>query len=43
MDDKGADAVGLIGTIPVEFEQGGEILKTMAIAGQPLSEVHGHN
>lgn len=37
--DKGAAAVGLEGTIPVEFEQGGELSTTMAIAGQPLSEV----
>merc|ERR1719482_2291085 len=37
--DKGAEAVGLTGTIPVEFSQGNDTLSTMAIAGQPLSEV----
>jgi len=37
--DKGADAVGLIGTIPVVFEQGNDTCQTMAIVGQPLSEV----
>jgi len=39
LDDKGAEAVGLIGTIPVEFEHGDTVLKTMAMPGQPLSEV----
>eukprot|EP00325_Prymnesiales_sp_UTEX-LB-985_P025715 CAMPEP_0174718244 /NCGR_PEP_ID=MMETSP1094-20130205/28388_1 /TAXON_ID=156173 /ORGANISM="Chrysochromulina brevifilum, Strain UTEX LB 985" /LENGTH=217 /DNA_ID=CAMNT_0015918299 /DNA_START=13 /DNA_END=666 /DNA_ORIENTATION=+ len=37
--DKGAAAVGLIGTIPVEFTQGNDTRTTMAIQGQPLSEV----
>ncbi|KAG8461205.1 hypothetical protein KFE25_002394 [Diacronema lutheri] len=37
--DKGAEAVGLIGTVPVEFVQGNNTLKTMAMANQPLSEV----
>jgi len=37
--DNGASAVGLIGTIPVEFSQGNTTLNTMAIQGQPLSEV----
>jgi len=38
-DVKDAAAVGLVGTIPVAFEQGNETIETMAIAGQPLSEV----
>ena len=39
LTDKGGSAVGLVGTIPVIFEQGNETRKTMALAGQPLSEV----
>ena len=39
MVDKGNSAVGLIGNIPVTFTQGNETLSTMAIVGQPLSEV----
>ena len=39
LSDKGSSAVGLVGTIPVIFEQGNNTAKTMAIAGQPLSEV----
>ena len=39
MADKGNSAVGLIGNIPVTFTQGNETLSTMAIVGQPLSEV----
>lgn len=31
--------MGLIGTIPVSFTQNNETLSTMAIVGQPLSEV----
>lgn len=38
-DDQGADAVGLTGTIPVEFTHGNDTLKTMAYVGQPLSAV----
>lgn len=38
-DVKDASAVGLVGTIPIIFEQGNETLETMAIVGQPLSEV----
>lgn len=30
---------GLIGSVPVEFKQGDIVLSTMAIAGQPLSQV----
>ena len=41
MDDRGAAATGLIGTIPVTFTQNNETLSTMAILGQPLSEVAG--
>ena len=37
--DGGEASVGLIGDIPVTFSQGNETLKTMAIVGQPLSEV----
>jgi hypothetical protein len=37
--DKGAAAVGLIGDIPVVFSQGNSTLETMALQGQPLSEV----
>lgn len=37
--DKGAEAVGLIGTIPVDFSQGNDTLSTMAIVGQPLMDV----
>jgi hypothetical protein len=32
-------ALGLTGTIPVVFQQGGESRKTMALVGQPLKEV----
>jgi len=39
LEDKGAEAVGLSGTIPVEFEHSDVKLKTMAMPGQPLSEV----
>ena len=34
-----ASAVGLEGTIPVVFSHGNETISTMAIVGQPLSEV----
>ena len=37
--ERGAKGVGLIGTIPVVFSQGNETRETMAIVGQPLSEV----
>lgn len=37
--DLGASAVGLTGSIPVEFTQGNETLRTMATVGQPLSAV----
>jgi len=37
--DRGAAAVGLVGTIPVEFTQGNDTVSTMAFVGQPLSEV----
>jgi hypothetical protein len=37
--DKGGAAIGLIGTIPVEFAQGDGVLVTLAMPGQPLSEV----
>ena len=37
--DAGAEAVGLTGTIPVEFSQGNDTLSTMAMAGQPLGDV----
>lgn len=30
---------GLIGTVPVEFKQGDAVRSTMALAGQPLSQV----
>ncbi|KAJ1621627.1 hypothetical protein T492DRAFT_1068326 [Pavlovales sp. CCMP2436] len=39
MSDQGFQAVGLIGTIPVEFRQNEDVRTTMAIVGQPLSEV----
>ena len=39
MTDHGEKAVGLIGDVPVTFTQGNETLSTMAIVGQPLSEV----
>lgn len=37
--DQGGAAVGLIGTIAVEFAQGEGVLATLAMPGQPLSEV----
>jgi len=37
--DQGASAVGLVGTIPVAFEQGNATRTTMAIVGQPLGDV----
>jgi len=39
MTDKGAAAVGLIGTIPVDFTQGNDTRTTMAIVEQPLMDV----
>jgi len=38
-DEQGAEAVGLTGTIPVQFLQGNDTIKTMAHVGQPLSAV----
>ena len=35
----GEKAVGLVGDVPVTFTQGNDTLSTMAIVGQPLSEV----
>jgi len=37
--DKGNGAVGLVGNIPVTFTQGNSTIDTVAIVGQPLSEV----
>ena len=39
VDVSDASAVGLEGTIPVVFSHGNETISTMAIVGQPLSEV----
>lgn len=39
VQDRGAESVGLIGTIPVEFTQGNDTLSTMAMVGQPLGDV----
>jgi len=39
IEDHGSSAVGLVGNIPVTFTQGNQTLNTMAIPGQPLSEV----
>jgi hypothetical protein len=36
---KDAKAVGLIGEVPVVFQQGNATKETMAIVGQPISEV----
>ena len=38
-DAQGASAVGLTGTIPVEFSHGNDTIKTMAFVGQELSAV----
>ena len=37
--DLGNDGVGLVGTIQVTFKEGNATKSTMAIAGQPLSDV----
>jgi len=37
--DQGFADVGLLGTIPVVFTCGGDVIKTKAMVGQPLSEV----